>query len=93
MTLTPRNTQSRHVVFGAVIGAAALNVVTVVWAFFASSSTSAIVAAAVGITFLGLALGGAIGWGTGSMHWAAWWAEGRHTRGAIRGQGHDRTAR
>jgi hypothetical protein len=92
MTVTPQTTVQPRVVGGAVTGAVALNVVTVAWAFYASS-TSSIIAAAVGITFLGLVFGGAVAWATASNHWSSWWVEGRHRRGAIRGQRDDATAR
>jgi hypothetical protein len=92
MTIPPREPINLRVAAGAVIGAIALNVVTVVWAFHASS-TSSVLAGAVGITFLGLVLGGAIGWATTFHHWGSWWAEGRHSRGAIRGRGRDRATR
>jgi hypothetical protein len=86
MTITPRTSINHRIAAGAIIGALVLNLVTVVWAFYASL-TSGIVEAAVGITFLGLVLGGAIGWATTFHHWSSWWAEGRPNRGAIRGQG------
>ena len=92
MTITPKETIKHRVETGAVIGAIALNVVTVIWAFHASSISS-VLAGAVGITFLGLVLGGTIGWATTFHHWGSWWAEGRHSRGAIRGRGRDRAAR
>jgi uncharacterized membrane protein len=88
MTSTPKKKINHRVEAGAVIGAIALNLVTLVWAFHASSASS-VLAGAVGITLLGLVLGGAIGWATTFHHWGSWWVEGRHSRGAIRRQGQD----
>jgi hypothetical protein len=91
MTITPSKTINHRITAGAIIGAIALNLVTVGWAVYASS-TSSVLEAAVGITFLGLVLGGAVGWATTVQHWGSW-TEGRHNRGAIRGQRKKRAVR
>jgi hypothetical protein len=83
MTIAAPNTSRWRITRYAIAGAILLNIITVVWALYASTST--IIIAAIALGLLGAAIGGSVGWATTPHRWGRWWAEGRTHRGSIRG--------
>ncbi len=83
MTLNTKNTLRWRIVKAAVIGAIAINIPTVVWGFYASTSTTLI--GAIALAVIGAAIGGSVGWATAANRWGRWWSVSRHTsQGSIR---------
>jgi hypothetical protein len=83
VTITTKNTMRWRVARAAVVGAIALNILTLVWSFYASTRT--IVIAAIVLAVIGAVLGGAVGWALAANRWSRWWSVSRTTRqGSIR---------
>jgi hypothetical protein len=74
MTVVKTKTLRWRIARYAVAGAVLLNIVTVVWAFRASTGTTVILA--IALTIVGGTLGGIIGWSTAPSRWGRWWANG-----------------
>jgi hypothetical protein len=81
MALT-RNTLRGRIARSAIAGAVLLNVITVVWAFYASTRT--IVIAAASLAVLGGIIGASVGWATAPNREGRWWAQQRRTRRRLR---------
>lgn len=81
MTLT-RNTLRGRIARSAIAGAVLLNIITVVWAFYASTRT--IVIGAVSLAIVGGIIGASVGWATAPNREGRWWAQRRRGRRALR---------
>jgi hypothetical protein len=81
MTVVASNTQRWRIIRWAVLGAIALNVVTVAWASY--DFTGSTIVGAVALAVVGALIGGSVGWATTPNRSERWWAQGRPRGGSV----------